>query len=280
MKTDKKSILIIDQEPEWGGFFSDALKANDLIVHSASRIEDAISFLSTESGSKPDLILVDATFVEKDENGITSLIRIAKDQKKPVIILFATEPTNQKLRNSFQLGVSDCVRRPVNEDSLLMIVNQALARSRLEMIKLTEPVRPSSVLIVDDDDDWLTTMVSNLPPMEHVEIATNYMAAVEKINKHEFSLVISDLRLNDSDDRDMRGVDLIKNIRKQDKECSKFTPIIVVSAYGTPALIRDSYKKYQISYFFDKKYLSLMKYKESVLGALTVTASTGPKDTE
>ena len=270
MKHNPRSVLVIDQDSDWLKFCTDSLSVNDLNIITFHNLQEAMHFLSKDFRVEIDLMLVGAEFIGNDETGLEIISQAIKEREHLIVILlFALDPPLESLRIAFQSGVNDCVRKPFNEDSLFAIIDQALAEQRINLLASKEQIIPNSILIVDDDDSWLSTMVSNLPPIEHVDIATSYQLAIEKIKLQKFDIVVSDLRLNDNDDRDLKGLDLIRNIRKHDQLTNTFTAIIIVSAYGTPSLIRDSYRKFQINYFFNKKYLSIKKYKESINGALT-----------
>jgi CheY-like chemotaxis protein len=122
--------------------------------------------------------------------------------------------------------------------------------------------------VIDDDNDWLVSLEKYLPPVDSVLRATDYHTAVQQLSLQSFDLVVVDLRLVDADDSNFQGMDLIRLIREQDRQRGKFTQIVVVSAFGTPEHIRESYRTFNIYYYFDKRYFSPSKYRDSIAEAL------------
>jgi CheY-like chemotaxis protein len=151
---------------------------------------------------------------------------------------------------------------------LLALVEQMLADRRVSTTKTSSARASTNVLIVEDNDDWRADLVRYLPPVDRITTAADYPTAAEMVNGHPFDLAIIDLRLVDSDDDDFQGMNLMRLIREKDKERGSFTQMIIVSAYGTTEHIRQAYKDYGTYYYFDKRYLSPAKYRESVRVAL------------
>ncbi len=79
------------------------------------------------------------------------------------------------------------------------------------------------ILVVDDDAMSHLTITTVFTQMFLTyETATNTTEALEKYNKKNFDLIITEINMKDSD-----GLAFIQNIRKKDK----FIPIIVLSSY-------------------------------------------------
>ena len=82
-----------------------------------------------------------------------------------------------------------------------------------------------SILIIDDEPE-LRNLLSKLINLEgyRVQTAESGKGGLALINKEDFAVIITDVRLPD-----INGIELIKNIKK----INPFTEVIVLTAYGT-----------------------------------------------
>ena len=272
MKQEKSSILIINSEPFWLQFCQQTLQENGYSVYAQSSLGEAMTLLESPRADEIVLILLDNNLIKGNEKLISQIKKVDKGQSRSVIVLFAIEPDYQATREAYKQGASDCVGKPYDENALIALIEQLLASHRVE--NPTRPVKMqknSKVLVVEDDQDWLETLVNHLPQENSiaVEQATNLEMAREKIQQHSFDLIISDLRLDDADEQNYDGLQFIQEIRNLDGQEGHQTSIIIVSAFGKPEHVRESYSRYGVHYFFDKKYLSPIKYRELTTAALT-----------
>jgi len=272
MKPELNAVVVVDSDQSWLKFCQDTLEKNKYTVYTASSGEGVRTILSGLPNMEFKLILIDERILSANKNITDELGDLAQDVLTSAIVLFATGMTPQKLRNMFiKLGVFDCLNKPFNEQSLIAMIEQVGADYHL---RKTKPSRNSKIvnriLIVEDDPDWRSSLTTYLPgDMKNVvETATNYQTAVEMLQNQTYDLAIFDLSLKDFDEADFDGMNLIRALRYQDEKRGTSTPVIVVSAYGTPDQIRETFKVYSINYYFDKKYLSPTKYQESVMAAL------------
>jgi len=266
----ERTILIIDAEQSWLEFYKTILVNNGYVVYTAQSSQMARKLLAENPSVSKDttLILIDINSFEEDIESIPYLTS-SDGANRIVGVVFSTELTPNRARITFKLGATDCISKPYDEDSLLAIVEQMSAEYRITSPNQKTSARKSSaVLIIDDDADWQVSLTKYLPPVDKVGKAATYEEAVTKIDEQAYDLIVCDLRLVDADDRNFQGMDLIRCIREKDKERDTFTQIIVVSAYGTPEHIRESYKAFGIYYYFDKRYLVPSKYRDSIIEAL------------
>jgi CheY-like chemotaxis protein len=91
---------------------------------------------------------------------------------------------------------------------------------------------PPRVLVVDDEASLLLTLVANLE-LEGFEVmeARSGAQALALIEAHEFSVVLSDIRMPG-----LNGVELCQRIRKLRPEL----PVILMTAFANEHLIRDA----------------------------------------
>ena len=82
------------------------------------------------------------------------------------------------------------------------------------------------ILIVDDEPDMLVMLemlITDKTP--HEVISTNNPFEVEELlNKHEFNLVITDLKMPMVD-----GIEVLQTVKKKDADI----PVIMITAFGT-----------------------------------------------
>jgi DNA-binding NtrC family response regulator len=269
MSKEGRSILVIDTEQSWLKFCELALKRNDYEVYTVSSSEEAREMLRAHPESDIALVLIDIKSLEKDEPAVKTLLQSETSSQRSVVVVFPTELTPNRARSAFKLGVSDCVSKPYDETSLLALVEQTFADYRVSIVKETSSTRASSsILIVDDNDDWRADLVKYLPPVDKITTVADYQEAIEAISVQPFDLVVVDLRLVDADDDNFQGMSLIRLIREKDEERCMHTQIIIVSAHGTTDHIRESYRTFKIYYYFDKRYLSPTKYRDTIRDAL------------
>jgi DNA-binding NtrC family response regulator len=269
MSQRDEAVMVIDTEQSWLEFCSVTLEKNGYQVYTALTRWEAEKLLSTQPEINVVLVLIDIKTLEEDESTISVLGQSETGLKRSVVAVFSTDLTPDRTRRAFKMGASDCVSKPYDETTLLALLEQMLADHRIAAVRQKSATRASSnVLVIDDDNDWLVSLEKYLPPVDSVLRATDYHTAVQQLSLQSFDLVVVDLRLVDADDSNFQGMDLIRLIREQDRQRGKFTQIVVVSAFGTPEHIRESYRTFNIYYYFDKRYFSPSKYRDSIAEAL------------
>ncbi|RKY80918.1 hypothetical protein DRQ07_05035 [candidate division KSB1 bacterium] len=96
-------------------------------------------------------------------------------------------------------------------------------------------------ILVVEDDPILRRFVSDVLTRKGFDVssAENGKAAMEKINKANFNLVISDLKMEEMD-----GLKLLENIKK----AAPKTEVVIITAYGSVATAVDAMKKGAFDY--------------------------------
>jgi DNA-binding NtrC family response regulator len=263
-------VVVVDSETSWLGFSKTVFQKHGYETYTVSSGKAALEVLS----KKPDpaLILLDIGSFEMAKKAVISaLTQTGRQRRRSVVVLFPLGMDSEKVRRAFKQGVTDCVEKPYNETALLALTEQVFAEHRVNSTAPRETAqltRVGRILVVDDDRDWLDNLVTYLPPADEITEASDYMTARREIIENCFELAILDLRLVDVDERNFQGMDLLSLIRKRDAEREAFTQVIIVSAYGTSENIRESYRDFQIYYYFDKRLFSPLQYRETVKSLL------------
>lgn len=265
----KQVILIVDSEKSWLNFSKTILEKNGYIVLTAVDVQSAQRLLELEPNNKINLILIDIKSIEENDDISKFRNWSTDDAKRSIVVLFPIGLTTVKARIAFKAGASDCVDKPYDEDALLALIEQILAEHRLANTLSVERIPSSSnIIVVEDDYDWMQSILRYLPSGSVIEEVTDYQIAVEKILLKHYDLAIFDLRLVDVDDDNFQGMNLVKLTREKDAARESFTQIIVLSAFGTPEQIREIYRSYNVYYYFDKRLFFPDIFKDAVTKSL------------
>jgi DNA-binding NtrC family response regulator len=269
MSSLDRSILVIDSDLSWLDFSVATLRANGYDAHAMTAARAAREPLEAAAATDVALVLLDIGSLEQDTRLIEKMLQSPNAAGRSVVVVFPTELTPTRARLAFGLGAADCVSKPYDQNALLALVEQMLADHRLATASARPQTRsPSSVLVVEDNEDWREDLVRYLPPVEEVVTASDLQTAVDLVALRPFGVVVVDLRLVDADDKNIEGMALMRLVREKDRERGSHTHIVVVSAFGTPVDIREAYRSFDIDYYFDKRYLSPSRYRNLVRRAL------------
>jgi DNA-binding NtrC family response regulator len=125
-----------------------------------------------------------------------------------------------------------------------------------------------TILIVDDDDDWRKLLFDYLADSYDVMAIEDYVSASAIIQSRSFDAIILDLRLEDQNENDFRGLELLDLLRKKEAEGDWKTSVIIVSAYGTRRQIRDSFNLHNLFDYIPKQEFDRRDYQEVVRQAV------------
>lgn len=143
MDVSGSNILIVDDSPVSSMVVSMILKKNS--DYRTVRVWDGPACIKKAKEVKPDLILLDIQM--PGMNGIEVCKVLKKDkQTHDIPIIFVTASTdNETLKEAFESGGTDYVRKPVNKIELLARIKSVLLQKKLEK-KLLEEEKLSGVL--------------------------------------------------------------------------------------------------------------------------------------
>jgi two-component system nitrogen regulation response regulator NtrX len=122
------------------------------------------------------------------------------------------------------------------------------------------------VLIVDDYADWRDLLSGLLEREGHlVETAGTMAAALEYIDQHkDLDLAILDIRLIETEDNNIDGMQLLAEIRKR----RSFARVIMVTGYGTMEIQRKAFKDFQAFDFFSKAQFDSDEFRQAFQEAI------------
>lgn len=120
------------------------------------------------------------------------------------------------------------------------------------------------ILVVEDMPDWAAILKDPLEQEGYaVELALNYRRVVDLLRRpshNVFSLAVIDLRLSEIDQENREGLDLIHWFAVNNDISGRLIPVIVVTGYGTPELMRETLKKHGVVAFLEKNKFDRQEY--------------------
>jgi len=128
-----ETILVVDDSPVQIKITTTILNKSEYRVLSA---RDGSECIKITKKIKPDLILLDIDM--PGMNGIEVCMNLNNDPKtKDIPIIFVTGITDDNtLKEAFDAGGTDCVRKPVNQVELLSRIKSVLNNQKLNKIRL------------------------------------------------------------------------------------------------------------------------------------------------
>lgn len=122
-ETDKKKILIVDDDPDLRRGLNVRLRANNYETVFAT---DGMSAISVAQKERPDLVVLDLGLPAGD--GFTVMERfkaIAPLSVVPIIVVSARDPQVNRDR-ALKAGAEAFLQKPVDNDELLSAIRKAL----------------------------------------------------------------------------------------------------------------------------------------------------------
>jgi two-component system KDP operon response regulator KdpE len=140
--TDKRTVLIIEDEPSISNFICRALAANDYkAIHAGSGKEGLSLFFS----HIPDLVLLDLGLPDMD--GLDVLSQLSGLPKEvPVIIISARDREAEKVK-ALDMGADDYVVKPFGVSELLARIRTTMRRS--DRLRVSQGIQRDSYQVKD-----------------------------------------------------------------------------------------------------------------------------------
>lgn len=123
---EKKSVLIVDDEPSMRKNISDILAAEGFILYEATDGIDAIEKTKTYH---PELILMDINLPRMD--GISALHAIRNISPEVVVVIFTAFGTSERAIEAMKAGAYDYLEKPFELDEFLLIIRRAMQYKNL-----------------------------------------------------------------------------------------------------------------------------------------------------
>lgn len=119
--SDKRTILVVEDEKAISNFISRALTANEYFPVTAATAKEAVSLFFTHH---PDLVLLDLGL--PDQDGMDLLVEFKElTPNAPVIVVSARDRESEKVR-ALDLGADDYITKPFGVSELLARIRATL----------------------------------------------------------------------------------------------------------------------------------------------------------
>jgi DNA-binding response OmpR family regulator len=181
-----------------------------------SIVEDLATVRSQITLTPPDLVLLDLSFPDKEEEGLMLLRELAENLPDlPIVVITVRDSLSDRLTVS-RLGARQFLHKPTTTEQIFRAISRVLPHS---------PTTEAKVLIVDDDPLILTNLKALLTPWGLEVVTLNEPQRFwEVLIATSPNLVVLDLEMPL-----VSGLDLCQVIR-QDAQWGD-VPILVVTAH-------------------------------------------------
>ncbi len=197
-------VLVVDDDRD----FNEGLAA--LLTASGHRVESAFSgrdAIERHRDAAFDLALIDVKM--PGMNGVESFLEIRKIRPAARVIMMTGYSVDQLLRQALQGGAYGVLHKPFEPRQLF---------------ELVERVKPTGVLIADDDPDFVASLQDALRHHGYtVAVAHDGQAAVERVRSDGVDVLILDLRMPL-----LNGLEVCLELRRT----GRALPTIIVTAYA------------------------------------------------
>ncbi len=123
--------------------------------------------------------------------------------------------------------------------------------------------RLARILVVDDLEKWREQLVSTLQNDGfHVDSESTVEQVKKKLQKTFYHLLILDIRLDDTDQSNEGGIELLRELDK--RGLSEATKVIMLSAHDTKEQMRIAFRDYKVADFLSKDRFSKKIFLDSV----------------
>ena len=176
--SEKLKILVVDDNEEFCKNVTDILELKGYEVVSAY---DGFKGLEAVKGNGFDLVLMDVKMPVMD--GVETYRKVKEIAPDTPVIMVTAFAVEDLLREALQQGAYGSLKKPIDFDQLLELINQATGKGAL-------------ILVADDDENLCANMQEVLSGRGYrVSIAYNGNEAVDKAAKNNFDIMLLDMKL-------------------------------------------------------------------------------------
>jgi sigma-B regulation protein RsbU (phosphoserine phosphatase) len=207
--SEKKSILVIDDDITIRKLISHHLNLNNYKVYLASSTEEGFTQLFNNN---IDLVLCDIIMDKMDGYTFCRLVRENEKYRSIPFVFVTAKNTLEDKSKALEVGGDDLITKPFNVDELILKVKSLIRRSEIYRIygtrKNLEEVfskRIPKVVIIDDDKAALTMYRSGLSKMDvDCQIAYNALDGFKLVKTFQPDLIVADVMMPEIDGFEFR----------------------------------------------------------------------------
>ena len=204
-----------------------------LTSHAFENGLQAISFLETNPGLRPDVFIMDVLMPGVDAVELRKRLE-EKFPETPLLFL-----TSSAVGNFATLAEGDSHRvltlgKPIVRESLKECLAELLAsssrRSRIREHKLEQTDKPRKILVVDDNLLNQRLAVTLLTKRGHeVSVAENGRQALDSLSDQKYDMVFMDIQMPVMD-----GLTAVRAIRQMPEKYGHYLPVVAMTAHALP----------------------------------------------
>ena len=125
--SDKKKILVVDDEPDFRMMLRARLEANNYEV---SEAEDGAVGLEKARNTKPDLIILDVMLPKMDGYKVARLLKFDEKHRNIPIVLLTARSQQSDRETGMEVGGDAYLTKPYNPEDMLEIVAKLLSERK------------------------------------------------------------------------------------------------------------------------------------------------------
>lgn len=256
------SILCLDDEDDWLEYYEERF-SQKYTVKKAKSILEAEKILES-----PDvkIALVDISLIPNDSKDIGGFKFLDKLRSLGLIrdiptVIITSIQDDQNMRKAFtEYGVKDVFyKKNISEERTKLegLVAKEIDKSLSEE-RIGETPR---VLVVEDEPDW-QELLKEIFEAEgcQVDVVGSYQEAVDKILNVSYHLATIDIRLDNINHKDARGLELLEMAKRFGQDI----PSIIISAVASSEQIAWAMSELRALDFIDKSKFKPEKFRRQI----------------
>jgi two-component system nitrogen regulation response regulator NtrX len=151
-----ETILIVDDEQSIRDSLAGLLADEGYATQCAADGEEGLKALRGGQGADPDLVLLDIAMPGRD--GVDILEEMRRTRPELPVVMMSGHATIETAVRATQLGAYDFIEKPLSVEKLLLTIQHALDRSRLERENLELRARALRAHEILGDSDVITSL--------------------------------------------------------------------------------------------------------------------------
>jgi two-component system nitrogen regulation response regulator NtrX len=151
-----ETILIVDDEQSIRDSLAGLLTDEGYATQCAADGEQGLKALRGGQGADPDLVLLDIAMPGRD--GVDILEEVRRTRPELPVVMMSGHATIETAVRATQLGAYDFIEKPLSVEKLLLTIQHALDRSRLERENLELRARALRAHEILGDSDVITSL--------------------------------------------------------------------------------------------------------------------------
>jgi DNA-binding NtrC family response regulator len=146
VKTDRASILVVDDSPETVELIKRNLESIGHQVYTANNVQSAVKFLGSVT---IDLVITDLRM--PGESGLELVRHVTENHKRVGVLVITGFPSIQGAVQSIKIGAEEYLVKPFTDDELFKSVERALSRTARHRKHKAKPAQQNYGIIGESD---------------------------------------------------------------------------------------------------------------------------------